>query len=394
MLRNPEGSSKEWKEMTKKKSKKEESAQKISIKKEEIAKAQVKKEDIEKGLGEREGLIQRIIGKPVAKKEEKIHAKVEEKLEQEIAREEGIIEKGFVNKEEAEKAPIKKEEVKKGEGKKEGLIQRIIGKLPVKEEKVVEQKVIIEEVAKAPAKKEEGAKTEALLDKILGKKDEILEKIPIKIEEKAEQKVTKEEKVEEKVAKEGEAGKASEKAVELKAMVEEKLVPEPLRQISEADLGKKCSEMDRLQKDFKSSVDANWEDVGKVRNSAYSGSTIGLEKNEKELYAKFESSRNEVRAELDELHKILGKYEERVRYKDEAEGELQTLEEVKLMLGEKLKNISRRIERLKVRSRSDLVKLSAEANECEEEVRRSEVDILDFEKEYTKFLSMMGKISG
>jgi hypothetical protein len=97
---------------------------------------------------------------------------------------------------------------------------------------------------------------------------------------------------------------------------------------------------------------------------------------------------------LDELHKILGKYEERVRYKDEAEGELQTLEEVKLMLGEKLKNISRRIERLKVRSRSDLVKLSAEANECEEEVRRSEVDILDFEKEYTKFLSMMGKISG
>jgi hypothetical protein len=371
--------------MTKKKSRKEESAQKSPIKKEEIAKTQVKKEEVKKDEGKKEGLIQKIIGKPPVVKEERIHAKVEEKLEQEIAREEEVIEKGFVNREEAEEAPVKKEEVRKDLGKKEGLIQKIIGKPQAKEEKAVERKVIIEEIAKAPVKKE------ALLDRILGKKDEILEKIQIKAEEKAEQKATKEEKVEEKAAREVEAGKAGEKAAEPKAIVEEKLVPE---QVSEAELGKRCSEMDRLWKDFKSSVDASWKDAGKLRNSAYSGSTMGLEKNEKELYAKFESSREGVKVELDELHKILGKYEERIRYKDDAEGELQALEEVKVMLGEKLRNLSRRIDRLRVRSRSDLAKLSAEAKECEEEVRRSDVDILDFEREYTKFLSMMGKISG
>jgi hypothetical protein len=156
---------------------------------------------------------------------------------------------------------------------------------------------------------------------------------------------------------------------------------------------RKCAEFNRQQEDFARSLKKGWEKTGKIKENAYI-IDMGFEKNEKELYDKIEKSRSEVRAELDELHRILGKYEEKIRYKDEAEGELQALEEVKVMLGDKLNNIAKRIGRLKVRRNSDLTKLFAEAKECEEEVKRSGDDILDFEREYTKFLSMMGKISG
>jgi chromosome segregation ATPase len=168
------------------------------------------------------------------------------------------------------------------------------------------------------------------------------------------------------------------------------------KQVSEAseETKEKCSEINKLAGEFAHSVGMGWSELRKIKEGAYTGGMINFEKTEKELFNKLEKGRSEVRAELDELHRMLGKHEEKVRYKDEAEGELQALEEVKVMLGDKLRNIARRVERLKVRSHSNFAKLFAEAKEAEEEVKRTDEDILDFEREYTKFLSMVGKLSG
>lgn len=235
-------------------------------------------------------------------------------------------------------------------------------------------------------------KREGFIQKILSKKEVGIEKAPSEKEERAEKvvepKVTSEEEIIEKNFVRGEAEKPQSK--------KEEVAEEPRKQIGEmsGETKKKCSEVNKLLGDFTKSVGAGWKGLGRIKERIYTGDMMSSEKTERELYSKLEKSREEVRAELDELHRILGRYEERVRYKDEADGELQALEEVKVMLGNKLRNIAKRIEKLKVRSKSDMTKLFAEAKECEDEVRRSEEDILDFEREYIKFLSMMGKISG
>ena len=132
----------------------------------------------------------------------------------------------------------------------------------------------------------------------------------------------------------------------------------------------------------------------RIKRYAHPGEIEDFERKSSELLSKLYSCMAEVGKGLDELHRTLGKYEERVRDKDEAERELQVLEEVKVMLGNKFRILMKRIERLKVRKNSNLTKLFAEAKELEEEVMRSEGETMDFERDYTKFLSMMGKLSG
>ncbi len=355
--------------MTKKKlSKTVESAQKNTGKKQEIKqKTPSKMEEFPKKEAAEKGLIQKIFGRKEAEKapvEEVVEKKEAEKAaEPKVVVEEEIIEKSFVNREEIpEKAP----------SRKEGLIQKIFGrkeaeKAPVKKE---EKKKVIEEVQKAP------------VEEVVEKKE---------AEKAAEPKVTSEEVSQKETIEKVEATGQEEAA---RVEIKEGFAGEPRKEISEAELKKKCSEVDRLWGDFTHSAGVGWKEVDKIKKEAHTKDAASSEQRERELFEKFESKRNEVRAELDELHRILGRYEERVRYKDEADGELQALEEVKVMLGEKLRNIARRAARLKVRPNSDLTKLYAEARECEEEAKRSEEDILDFEREYTKFLSMMGKMSG
>ncbi|NYZ76535.1 hypothetical protein H0N98_04770 [Candidatus Micrarchaeota archaeon] len=386
--------------MTRKKlSKKEETAQKDPIKKEEIQKIQSRKEDAsQKKMAKKEGLIQKIIskkdefiGRPSLKKEEKavkLELTVEEEIiekefvnreevKPDVSKEEKVIEKGFVRVEAEEKAPSKKEEKK------------------VIAEKEVPQKEFAKEAAGGPKKKErvDVSKLLAGFAQLLGKIKVGLPKPPSRKEEKIEKAVEKEPVTQEKTAES--------KGVEVvlpKVIIEKeeaKEVPkEPVKQIGAEDMRKKCSEINRLWGDFTRSTERGLKELEMVKKEKCVDSAVKSESTEREFFNKFEERRNGVRAELDELHGILGKYEERVKYKDEAEGALQALEEVKVMLGEKLRNISRRIGRLRVRQRSDLAKLLVEAKECEEEVKRSEEDILDFEREYTKFLSMMGKISG
>ena len=382
--------------MTKKKlSKKEETAQKGPIKKEEIQKIQSRKEDAsQKKMAKKESLIQKIIskkdefiGRPSLKKEEKavkLELTVEEEIiekefvnreevKPDVSKEEKVIEKGFVRVEAEEKAPSKKEE------------QKVIA------EKEVPQKEFAKEAAGGPKKKEwaDVIKLLAGFAQSLGKIKVGLPKPPSRKEEKIEKAVEKEPVTQEKTAES--------KGVEVvlpKVIIEKEAAKEPVKQIGAEDMRKKCSEINRLWGDFTRSAERGLKELEMVKKEKCVDSAVKSESTEREFFNKFEERRNVVRAELDELHGILGKYEERVKYKDEAEGALQALEEVKVMLGEKLRNISRRIGRLRVRQRSDLAKLLVEAKECEEEVKRSEEDILDFEREYTKFLSMMGKISG
>jgi hypothetical protein len=270
-----------------------------------------------------------------------------------------------------------------------------------------------EEAEKRQSKSEEIgqkklSKKEEFVQKILRKKDDVTQKIPSKKEEKvAEPHVAREKEIiEESFGRREEVAEKSmvkkkepEKVAEPKVTVEA-AQKEPSEEVVKQagvmsdEIRGKCSEINKLLGDLTRSMERNWKELRRIKDKTYSADTMVSEKVERELYGKLENSRNEARAELDELHKILQKYEKRVIYKDEAEGELQSLEEVKMLLWDKLRNISRRIERFKVRPRSDLAKLFAEAKECEDEVKKSEEDILDFEREYTKFLSMMGKISG
>ncbi|MCX6775804.1 MAG: hypothetical protein NT130_03085 [Candidatus Micrarchaeota archaeon] len=159
------------------------------------------------------------------------------------------------------------------------------------------------------------------------------------------------------------------------------------------DKKKKYDVIKKTLEELKASMEAEKKELEKMRGPNW----VGIERYdsaERGLYDEFERSRSDVKKELESLHGLLGKYEEKIRYKDEAERELQSLEEIKVMLNAKLKNLMGRIEKIKVRKNSNLAKLFAEAKELEEEVRRSGEETVIFEKEYAVFLSMMGKLSG
>jgi len=144
---------------------------------------------------------------------------------------------------------------------------------------------------------------------------------------------------------------------------------------------------------LKASMESEKKELEKMKGPNWAG-IERYDSAERGLYDEFERSRSDVKKELEGLHSLLGKYEEKIRHMDEAERELQSLEEIKVMLNAKLKNLMGRIEQIKVRKNSNLAKLFAEAKELEEEVKRSGEETMVFEKEYIMFLSMMGKLSG
>jgi hypothetical protein len=406
----------------KKLSKEEEFLQKIFSKKDDVTKktpsrkeepervtepsAAKEKEIIEESFGKMEGVAE----KPAVKKEEP-----EKAAEPSAPKEKEIIEESF-GKKKAEEGPlVKKEEPEKVAG---GPAKQI-GGAGAETKKRLEVNKLLGNFTKSVEERFKGlGKIKVAIPKTPGRKEEVAEKAPGKKEE-AEQKIAEPivttGEIEGLIKKE-EATKIDEhKVIEEKAAVnvaepvvasgeqaahkepgnKEEAAKEAAREKSEMkDIMKKCSEIKKLHDNVTKSLAASSKMVGRIKGRDYTANITKFESAEKELYDKLENSSNNVRTELDELHKILQKYEERVRYKDEAEGELQSLEEVKMLLWDKLGNISRRIRKLKVRPKSDLIKLFAEAKECEDEVKRSDEDILDFEREYTKFLSMMGKISG
>ncbi|MCX6777024.1 MAG: hypothetical protein NTY73_03595 [Candidatus Micrarchaeota archaeon] len=159
------------------------------------------------------------------------------------------------------------------------------------------------------------------------------------------------------------------------------------------DKTKRYEAIKKTLEELKASVESERKELEKMKGPDW----VSIKRDniaERGLYDEFERSRSDVKKELEGLHSLLGKYEEKIRYKDEAERELQSLEEIKVMLNAKLKNLMGRIEKIKVRKNSNLAKLFAEAKELDEEVRRSGEETLIFEKEYTVFLGMMGKLSG
>jgi chromosome segregation ATPase len=176
--------------------------------------------------------------------------------------------------------------------------------------------------------------------------------------------------------------------------VKEAVPPKRPVSVASEETGRICSEINGLLLEFDKTVEIQRKELERIKACTRSGEIEEFDRKTRELLGRLENTTAEVKAGLDELHRTLGKFEEKVRYKDEAERELQTLDEEKVMLNNKLGGIMRRIENLKVRKGSNLIKLFAEAKEVEEEVRRSGEETLDFEREYTRFLSMMGKFSG
>jgi len=168
------------------------------------------------------------------------------------------------------------------------------------------------------------------------------------------------------------------------------------KQVSGAskEMSARCSKIDKMLKETNGPIDAQRRELEKIKANARSCGITGHDKVESELLSKIKKKGAEVNKAFDELHSTLGVHEEKVRYKDEAERELLALEEIKVMLGNKLRNMAGRIDKLKVRKGSNPIKLLSEARELEEEVHRSGEETLDFEREYTKFLGIMGKLSG
>ncbi|QLJ52838.1 MAG: hypothetical protein Sv326_0663 [Candidatus Fermentimicrarchaeum limneticum] len=157
---------------------------------------------------------------------------------------------------------------------------------------------------------------------------------------------------------------------------------------------RKRAEFDKLMKDLDGSLQAQYNELLSLKKEINSGEVCEACRKERDFFCMVEKKREEVKRELDELHKTLGEYEDRVRYKDEAERELQGLEEINLMLRSKLKEMIGGLEKLKVRKGANLQKLFSEAKGLDEEVDRTGEEVLDFEREYAKFLGMMRKLSG
>ncbi|MEM3555183.1 MAG: hypothetical protein QXF56_00440 [Candidatus Micrarchaeia archaeon] len=171
---------------------------------------------------------------------------------------------------------------------------------------------------------------------------------------------------------------------------------EELKEMFSRSLGQveREKEVNRVVSELESSWSRYNAELVEIRKRTHAGRIGELEGKRRELQGKVEKKMEEVRKELDGLHKMIEKYEKKIREKDEAERELMALEEIKVMLSERLRRIMERVSRLKVRKGSDIEKLLSEARELEVEVERSGEEVLDFEREYSKFLSIMKELSG
>lgn len=163
--------------------------------------------------------------------------------------------------------------------------------------------------------------------------------------------------------------------------------------IEEKEKGE-SKEAERLLGELGKSLEKHGVTIIEIKKRMNSDKIVELDGRRKELLNELERMKKEMEVEFKELHKMIEKYERRIRYKDEAERQLLALEEIKVMLTDKLRRTMERINRLKVRKGSDIAKLFSEAKELDSEVERSGEEVLDFEREYTKFLSMMRELSG